>query len=294
MFQILKRQNKFGNPSLFGTLQYASGSSVLVNRCRHRLHTPTQETIDTVIAGTVFAVAVNFILFGTTKILSVLGIYHDFLIGAPLRLIGFAILPEQKPKETCPAKVCKRMLSWCTGDTCMSGLNLEVGDDRSQHVLRKHECSCCTSCTVQKFSFQHPSTPNQHFKCCFWRVKLKDHCFKFEVVPTHACMPPSQCATSGDAIYSDQLAGHAADDRRGAGGTSFQPSRVTFALQRWVAWSDDNAFEWLLCLFHIPPSISILAQESEPPPPPAAPLAVFGCSAPFGPKFHNTFRCNVM
>lgn len=61
---------------------------------------PLHETIDTVIAGTVFAVAVNFILFGTTKILSVLGIYHDFLIGAPLRLIGFAILPEQKPKET--------------------------------------------------------------------------------------------------------------------------------------------------------------------------------------------------
>ena len=27
-----------------------------------------------------------------------LGIYHDFLIGAPLRLIGFAILPERKPK----------------------------------------------------------------------------------------------------------------------------------------------------------------------------------------------------
>jgi len=61
---------------------------------------PLHETIDTVIAGTVFAIAVNFILFGTTKILSVLSIYHDFLIGAPLRLIGFAILPEQKPKET--------------------------------------------------------------------------------------------------------------------------------------------------------------------------------------------------
>lgn len=61
---------------------------------------PLHETIDTVIAGTVFAIAVNFILFGTTKILSVLGIYHDFLVGAPLRLIGFAILPEQKPKET--------------------------------------------------------------------------------------------------------------------------------------------------------------------------------------------------
>lgn len=60
---------------------------------------PFRETLDTVIAGTVFAVALNFILFGTTKILAVLSIYHDFIIGAPLRLIGFGILPEKKPKE---------------------------------------------------------------------------------------------------------------------------------------------------------------------------------------------------
>jgi len=57
---------------------------------------PAHETIDTVIAGTVFAVALNFILFGTTKILSVISIYHDFLIGAPLRLIGFAVFPEKR------------------------------------------------------------------------------------------------------------------------------------------------------------------------------------------------------
>ncbi|CAE8629802.1 unnamed protein product [Polarella glacialis] len=61
---------------------------------------PFHETIDTVIAGTVFAIAVNFILFGTTKILAVLGIYHDFLLGAPLRLIGYSILPEKRKKET--------------------------------------------------------------------------------------------------------------------------------------------------------------------------------------------------
>merc|ERR1712008_47762 len=60
---------------------------------------PLHETLDTVIAGTVFAVALNFILFGTTKILAVISIYHDFLIGAPLRLIGFAIWPETKKKE---------------------------------------------------------------------------------------------------------------------------------------------------------------------------------------------------
>lgn len=60
---------------------------------------PIHETLDTVIAGTVFAVALNFILFGTTKILAVLSIYHDFLVGAPLRLVGFAILPEKRAKE---------------------------------------------------------------------------------------------------------------------------------------------------------------------------------------------------
>lgn len=60
---------------------------------------PLHETLDTVIAGTVFVVALNFILFGTTKILAVISIYHDFLIGAPLRLIGYGILPERRPKE---------------------------------------------------------------------------------------------------------------------------------------------------------------------------------------------------
>ncbi|CAK0846465.1 unnamed protein product [Prorocentrum cordatum] len=61
---------------------------------------PFRETLDTVIAGTVFAVALNFILFGTTRILAVLSIYHDFIVGAPSRLIGFAIIPDPpKPKE---------------------------------------------------------------------------------------------------------------------------------------------------------------------------------------------------
>lgn len=63
---------------------------------------PLHETLDTVIAGTVFAVAINFILFGTTKILAVISIYHDFLVGAPLRLIGFALLPEPRKAEPPP------------------------------------------------------------------------------------------------------------------------------------------------------------------------------------------------
>mmetsp|Transcript_14489 Transcript_14489/g.31793 ORF Transcript_14489/g.31793 Transcript_14489/m.31793 type:complete len:329 (-) Transcript_14489:79-1065(-) len=63
---------------------------------------PLHETIDTVIAGTVFIVALNFILFGTTKILAVLSIYHDFLLGAPLRLVGFAVYPEKRVRADPP------------------------------------------------------------------------------------------------------------------------------------------------------------------------------------------------
>mmetsp|Transcript_9189 Transcript_9189/g.23596 ORF Transcript_9189/g.23596 Transcript_9189/m.23596 type:complete len:314 (-) Transcript_9189:217-1158(-) len=63
---------------------------------------PFHETIDTVIAGTVFAVALNFILFGTTKIVAVISIYHDFLIGAPLRVIGYAIFPEKRVRGPPP------------------------------------------------------------------------------------------------------------------------------------------------------------------------------------------------
>lgn len=63
---------------------------------------PLHETIDTVIAGTVFALAINFILFGTTKILAVLSIYHDFIVGAPLRLIGYGLLPEPRAPEPSP------------------------------------------------------------------------------------------------------------------------------------------------------------------------------------------------
>merc|ERR550525_1653065 len=63
---------------------------------------PLHETLDSVIAGTVFAIALNFILFGTTKILAVISIYHDFLVGAPLRLVGYALLPERQPKDVPP------------------------------------------------------------------------------------------------------------------------------------------------------------------------------------------------
>ncbi|GKY99393.1 hypothetical protein MPSEU_000894000 [Mayamaea pseudoterrestris] len=49
---------------------------------------PLHETVETFLAGTVFAIATTFILVGSTKILIVIATYTDFLIGLPFRLFG--------------------------------------------------------------------------------------------------------------------------------------------------------------------------------------------------------------
>jgi hypothetical protein len=49
---------------------------------------PVHETVETFLAGTVFAIATTFILVGSTKILTVIFTYADFFVGAPMRLLG--------------------------------------------------------------------------------------------------------------------------------------------------------------------------------------------------------------
>ncbi|CEM00966.1 unnamed protein product [Vitrella brassicaformis CCMP3155] len=49
---------------------------------------PLHETVETFIAGTVFAVATNFVLIGSTKIITVFCTYADFFFGLPSRLVG--------------------------------------------------------------------------------------------------------------------------------------------------------------------------------------------------------------
>ncbi|KAL3913216.1 MAG: hypothetical protein SGILL_006577 [Bacillariaceae sp.] len=49
---------------------------------------PLHETVETFLAGTVFALATTFILVGSTKILTVLFTYGDFFVGGPFRLLG--------------------------------------------------------------------------------------------------------------------------------------------------------------------------------------------------------------
>ena len=49
---------------------------------------PLHETVETFLAGTIFAVGTNFILLGSTKILSILFIYADVIVGMPSRFVG--------------------------------------------------------------------------------------------------------------------------------------------------------------------------------------------------------------
>jgi hypothetical protein len=49
---------------------------------------PFHETVETFLAGVIFALATTFILIGSSKILSVIAIYADFLLGFPSRLLG--------------------------------------------------------------------------------------------------------------------------------------------------------------------------------------------------------------
>ena len=49
---------------------------------------PLHETVETFLAGTVFSLATTFILVGSTKLLTVIITYADFLVGTPMRLFG--------------------------------------------------------------------------------------------------------------------------------------------------------------------------------------------------------------
>jgi hypothetical protein len=59
---------------------------------------PLHETVETFLAGTVFALATTFILVGSTKLLTVIFTYADFLVGAPLRFLGGYIFDRARGK----------------------------------------------------------------------------------------------------------------------------------------------------------------------------------------------------
>ena len=49
---------------------------------------PLHETSETYLAGVVFMVGANFILLGSTKVVAILAIYHDLVLGLPARQVS--------------------------------------------------------------------------------------------------------------------------------------------------------------------------------------------------------------
>lgn len=49
---------------------------------------PWHETVETFIAGSIFALATTFILVGSTKLIQIIAFYGDLIVGAPCRLLG--------------------------------------------------------------------------------------------------------------------------------------------------------------------------------------------------------------
>lgn len=59
---------------------------------------PLHETVETFLAGGIFALATTFILLGSTKIITVIFTYADFLLGVPARLLGGFIFDRAQGK----------------------------------------------------------------------------------------------------------------------------------------------------------------------------------------------------
>lgn len=49
---------------------------------------PWHETVETFLAGTIFALATTFILVGSTKLIQIIAFYGDLVVGGPCRLFG--------------------------------------------------------------------------------------------------------------------------------------------------------------------------------------------------------------
>jgi hypothetical protein len=49
---------------------------------------PFHETVETFLAGTIFALATTFILVGSTKLIQIIAFYGDLIVGGPCRLLG--------------------------------------------------------------------------------------------------------------------------------------------------------------------------------------------------------------
>ena len=59
---------------------------------------PWHETVETFIAGTIFALATTFILVGSTKLIQVISFYGDLVFGGPCRLFGGFLFDRARGK----------------------------------------------------------------------------------------------------------------------------------------------------------------------------------------------------
>lgn len=98
---------------------------------------PLHETVETFLAGVVFALATNFILIGSTKIVTVLVTYADFFFGFPIRLISGAAWCALEPRCACAstANIGKRLLTQlpCTAVSSGTRWPSRCGPKRSRH-----------------------------------------------------------------------------------------------------------------------------------------------------------------
>ena len=87
---------------------------------------PLHETVETFLAGVIFAVASNFILIGSTKIVTVIFTYGDVFFGFPLRVVGGAGWrtleeraqpPPASTSRTKPTGPCVPTLIWMGGSS---------------------------------------------------------------------------------------------------------------------------------------------------------------------------------
>eukprot|EP00900_Chrysochromulina_parva_P027529 jgi/Chrpa1/940/Chrysochromulina_OHIO_Genome00009286-RA len=86
---------------------------------------PLHETVETFLAGTVFAIGTNFILLGSTKIITVIATYADIFFGFPFRIVGglgWRTLEDKalaKMKEAAPPE---KPRPWCASARHCTGV----------------------------------------------------------------------------------------------------------------------------------------------------------------------------
>jgi len=66
---------------------------------------PLHETVETFLAGCIFAVASNFILIGSTKLVTVIVTYADIFFGFPFRAVGGVGWRNLEDKVVVPVRV---------------------------------------------------------------------------------------------------------------------------------------------------------------------------------------------